>query len=75
MRSTYLQNCNNLPVDIKYQIEQLNTLVTDYAIIQVYTEAIGYMKYKHDASNLAVPLSTGTNTSSKGNTLELRPFF
>ena len=75
MRSIYLQNCNNLPVDIKYQIEQLNTLVTNYAIEQVYNEALGYMKYKHDASTLAVPISTGINTSNKGNTLELRPFF
>ena len=75
MRSIFLQNSNNLPVDIKYQIQQLNTLVTNYAINQVYNEAIGYMKYKHDASTLVVPISTGINSSNKGNTLELRPFF
>ena len=75
MRSIYLQHCNNLPVDIKFQIEQLNNLVTKYAIDQVYKEAIGYMKYKYDASTLVIPISTGVNTSNKGNTLELRPFF
>ena len=75
MRSIYLQHCKNLPVDIKYQIEELNTLVTNYAIDQVYKEATGYMKYKYDASTLVVPMSTGVNTSNKGKTLELRPFF
>ena len=75
MRSIYLQHCNNLPVDIKFQVEQLNNLVTKYAIDQVYKEAIGYMKYKYDASTLVIPISTGVNTSNKGNTLELRPFF
>jgi len=74
MRSIYLQNADNLPVDIKYQIEQLNNLVTSYAINQVYKEAVGYMKYKRDASTLAIPIMTGTNTSSKGNTLELQRF-
>lgn len=75
MRSIYLQHCNNLPVDIKFQVEQLNNLVTNYAITQVYKEAIGYMKYKYDASTLVIPISTGVNTSNKGKTLELRPFF
>ena len=41
----------------------------------VYNEALGYMKYKHDASTLSIPISTAVNTSNKGNTLELRPFF
>ena len=75
MRSIYLQHCNNLPVNIKFQVEKLNNLVTNYAIDQVYKEAIGYMKYKYDASTLVVPISTGVNTSNKGKTLELRPFF
>jgi len=74
MRSIYLQNCNNLPVDIKYQISTLNNLVVKYAINQIYSEAVSYIKYKYDVSTLAAPLSLSTNTSSKGNTLELRPF-
>ena len=74
MRSIYLQHCNNLPCDIKYQISRLNDLVTDYAIKQVYNEAIGYIKYKIDASTAYNPINLATNTSSKGNTLELRPF-
>jgi hypothetical protein len=74
MRSIYLENCNNLPVDIKYQISTLNDMVTKYAITQVYNEAVGYLKYKQDVSTIATPLPLNVNTSSKGNTLELRPF-
>ena len=75
MRSIFLQHSDNLPCDIKYQIINLNKLVTDYAIEQVYKEAITYIKYKYDASTLAVPISTPVNTSPKTNTLELQPFF
>ena len=75
MRSIFLEHSNNLPCDIKYQIIKLNTLVTDYAIEQVYKEAVSYIKYKYDASTLAVPIATPVNTSPKTNTLELQPFF
>jgi hypothetical protein len=74
MRSIYLVNSANLPYDIKYQISALNDRVVDYAIKQVYSEAISYIKYKYDVSTLRVPISLATNTSSKGNTLELSPF-
>lgn len=75
MRSIFLEHSNNLPCDIKYQIIKLNSLVTDYAIEQVYKEAVTYIKYKYDASTLAVPIATPVNTSHKSNTLELQPFF
>jgi len=74
MRSIYLQNCDNLPYDIKYQISTLNNLITEYAIKQIYSEAVSYIKYKIDASTIHAPINLATNTSSKGNTLELRPF-
>ena len=74
MRSIYLQHCNNLPYDIKYQISTLNDLVAKYAIKQIYSEAVSYIKYKYDASTMHTPINLATNTSSKGNTLELRPF-
>ena len=63
MRSIFLEHSNNLPCDIKYQIIKLNTLVTDYAIEQVYKEAVSYIKYKYDASTLAVPIATPVNTT------------
>ena len=75
MRSLYLQHANNLPIDLKYQIIKLNKLVTEFAIEQIYKEAISYIKYKYDASTISVPISTPVNTSPKTNTLELQPFF
>jgi hypothetical protein len=75
MRSIFLQHANNLPCDIKHQIITLNNLVTNFAIEQVYKEAVSYIKYKIDASTLSVPISTPINTSPKTNTLELQPFF
>ena len=75
MRSIFLESANNLPCDIKNQIITLNNLVTSFAIEQIYNEAISYIKYKIDASTLAIPIARPVNTSPKTNTLELQPFF
>tara|TARA_B100000424_G_C22562752_1_gene318324 strand:- start:38 stop:520 length:483 start_codon:yes stop_codon:yes gene_type:complete len=56
MRSIYLQNSRNQSDNIQQQIIELNNLVLDYAIEQVYGEAQGYMRYKEDSSSLVVPL-------------------
>jgi hypothetical protein len=63
MRSIFLQNSVNLEYNIQGQILDLNTLVLDYCIHHVYSEAQGYMKYLHDVSTLAVPLSTPVMTT------------
>jgi len=73
MRSIFLQHSNNLPVDITQQIITLNQLVSKFAIEQIYKEMIAYIKYTHDASTMAVPISMPINTSNKNNTLEMRP--
>jgi hypothetical protein len=57
MRSVFLQNAKNQTTNISGQIEQLNKIVLDYCIFQVYSEAQGYMKYLQDVSTLPVPLS------------------
>jgi hypothetical protein len=74
MRSIYLQNSQNLPYNITNQIVALNNLVVEYCVKQVYSEAVSYLKYKQDASTMYVPPNLPTNSSTKGNTLELRPF-
>ena len=56
MRSIFLQHSKNLPDKIAEQIENLNKLVLDYAVKQVYGEADAYMKYKRDASTLVTPI-------------------
>lgn len=58
MRSVYLTHSANQPYNIPQQIEQLNKIVMDYCVFQVYSEAQGYINYRRDVSTLAVPLST-----------------
>jgi len=74
MRSVFLQNSLNLETNIREQIRDLNSLVEIYAIDQVYKEAISYLKYKRDASNMYALLALPSNSSTRGKLLELQPF-
>ena len=56
MRSIFLQHAANQPTNITQQIEQLNKIVLDYCIPQVYGEAKGYTKYLVDVSTMYTPL-------------------
>lgn len=58
MRSVFLQHSANQTDNISKQISELNKIVLDYCIFNVYSEAQSYMKYLHDVSTLAVPLAT-----------------
>jgi hypothetical protein len=75
MRSVYLQNAANLPSNIKEQVEQLNKMVLDYSIQQVYGEAQGYMKYINDVSTLAVPISHPVMANNTDKQLFLKSWF
>ena len=75
MRSVYLQNSVNKPNDISSQVMNLNKLVLDYCIQQVYSEAQGYMKYINDVSTLAVPISHPVMANNNDRQLELKPWF
>ena len=66
MRSVFLQNSLNLEINIREQIKDLNSLVESYAIEQIYKEAISYLKYKRDASNMYTLLALPTNSSVRG---------
>ena len=57
MRSVYLQYAEHNMDAITDEITKLNYLVLDYAIPNVYNEAMGYLKYLEDKSTLVVPLS------------------
>ena len=74
MRSIFLQNSKNLPTNITEQVAQLNNLVLEYAIPQVLGEAIGYVKYKNDASMMYTPMQRPASTYYI-RTLELKPWF
>ena len=74
MRGVFLQNSLNLPNNIKEQVENLNKIVLNYAIPQIYGEAQGYMKYKYDVSTLAVPMEHPI-MSKTSKQLELKKWF
>ena len=75
MRSVFLQHAANKPFDISGQIRELNKIVLNYCIQQVYSEAQGYMKYLDDASTLVVPLAPPIMESTYDKQLELKPWF
>ena len=75
MKSIFLQNARNSDIDLQYQIDVLNKLVLDYAINQVYSETVGYIKYKYDISTLAEPMSHPTMSKRNDKQLELKKWF
>jgi hypothetical protein len=75
MRSVFLQHSINQPNNIPQQINQLNKIVFDYCIQQVYSEAQGYLKYINDASTLVVPISHPVMADNNDRQLELKPWF
>ena len=74
MRSIFLQHSKNKPNQITEQITELNKMVLDYAVPQIMGEAIGYIKYKNDASVMHMPMERPTNTQDF-KTLEHKPWF
>ena len=75
MRSVFLQHSVNKPTEIARQIEELNKIVLDYCIQQIYSEAQGYMKYIDDASTLIVPMAHPIQSSYNDKQLELKSWF
>jgi len=75
MRSVFLQYSANQPNNITQQIAQLNKIVLEYCIQQVYSEAQGYMKYINDASTLVVPISHPVMANDNDRQLEFKSWF
>jgi hypothetical protein len=75
MRSVFLQYSANQPFNIPQQIEELNKIVLNYCVQQVYSEAQGYMKYIDDASTLVVPIAHPVQASNTDRQLELKSWF
>jgi len=74
MRAMYLQHSQNLPQNITSQIYDLNNIVINYAVPQLYKEAKGYLKYKQHVSNISNPIDL-PKSSYHSNTLIMKPFF
>jgi hypothetical protein len=75
MRGVFLQNSQNLPDNIPSQIAKLNKIVLDYAVPQVYNDAVSYMKYKRDASTMWCPMSAPVQSDYVSKTLEMPKWF
>jgi hypothetical protein len=75
MRGLFLQYAKNQPNNLAQQIYDLNKIVLNYAVNQVWSEADGYMKYKRDASTLVVPLAMPILSYTNDKQLELKPWF
>ena len=74
MRSIFLQHSKNMPEQITEQIIELNNIVLDYAVPQIMGEAIGYIKFKNDASVMHMPMERPSNTQDF-KILEQKPWF
>jgi hypothetical protein len=75
MRSVFLQHSANKPNSVSQQIAELNKIVLEYCIQQVYSEAQGYMKYIDDVTTLAVPIAHPVQASNNDRQLELKKWF
>ena len=75
MRSVYLQNAANQPNNITQQVAELNKIVLNYCIQQVYSEAQGYLKYIDDASTLVVPIAHPVMANNSDRELEFKTWF
>ena len=75
MRSIFLQYAKNNARGISEQVRLLNVEVLQYAIRQVYSEAVAYMKYKHDVSTLVVPIAHPIMSSTNDKQLVLKKWF
>jgi hypothetical protein len=74
MRGIYMEYAEHYPKDIKGQVERLNKLVLDYAVPQVYSEAVGYFQYLVMQSTLRTPLDHPLPNDRTYKSLEFRPF-
>jgi len=75
MRSIFLQHSANLPNNIAQQVQNLNKMVFDYAVPQVFGEAQGYRKYIEDASNMYTLIPPPILTTNNDKELILKPWF
>ena len=75
MRSIFLQYSANQLNNIVQQVNELNKMVLNYCIQQVYSEAQSYMKYISDVSTLAVPIAHPVMPDNSDRELTLKSWF
>lgn len=76
MRSIYMTHAqHNRNIDVTTQVQDLNDLVLDYCVKNVYDEAVAYEKYKRDISTLPMPNDRPENVSTRYHSVEFKNFF
>ena len=75
MRSVFLQYSANQPNNIQSQVTELNKLVLNYCVQQVYSEAQGYMKYINYFSTLVIPIAHPVMPDNTDRQLEFKHWF
>ena len=76
MRSIFLQDATNRATDVVGEVRQLNTAVLDFCVPRVLQEVNQYVRYRHDAATLPMPMAWGEYATMKGSkSLEAKSFF
>jgi len=75
MRSIFLQYAANQPTNLIKQVKELNKIVWDYAVPQVYSEAIGYNKFISDVSTMYKPMDHPILSKNNDKQLILKNWF
>ena len=70
-----LDSINNQKKHVKDQVHELNKMVWNYSIPQVFNEAQGYYKYLSDASTMYKPMNPPISTQNNDKELVLKPWF
>ena len=75
MRSMYLQYSKNLDTNIDAQVKDLNGLVLNFCVNNVFNEAVAYLKYREDASTMHIPIMHPIYSNKTNKVLEQKPWF
>tara|TARA_Y100000022_G_C12953949_1_gene241584 strand:- start:23 stop:505 length:483 start_codon:yes stop_codon:yes gene_type:complete len=75
MRSIFLSNSKNLPDNITGQLQELNDIVINEIAPKLHNEAIAYMNYRRDISQIPAPLERAKSTMDNSKHLEFNPVF
>lgn len=71
MRSTFLQYSANMKDKIQKQITELNKIITEYSVKQIYGEAQSYLKYLQDASTMYTPMDRPIQPNPPAKSLDI----
>ena len=66
MRSIFLQESRNEPVDVLRQVRELNGKVLAFCVPRIVNEVSIYKTYQRDISRLPEPMARGEMATSKG---------